>query len=226
MVDPDKEGKKAIKIVLLGEQHLIEKISFRFINNSSICKTFASYGEEGYILETYIIIEKKKYDLYMENVFPNKGLLECEIKTEDPDAICFAYDIDNDYSFKILKNKSINEIKNRYPNALLTLLANNLTKSKNNEQIQNDFIELDPEKVASSSQEINIDDYEGLEILFGEMIYKILNIDEPYKIEKKLQDNESIIPDNLDAPATAFVKKSIKGKKSFLRECCDSCLIV
>ncbi len=58
------------------------------------------------------------------------------------------------------------------------------------------------------------------------MIYKILNIDEPYKIEKKLPDNESIIPDNLDAPATAFVKKSIKGKKSFLRECCDSCLIV
>ena len=58
------------------------------------------------------------------------------------------------------------------------------------------------------------------------MIYKILNIDEPYKIEKKLQDNESIIPDNLDAPATAFEKKSIKRKKCFLRECCDSCLIV
>ena len=162
----------------------------------------------------------------MENVFPNKDLSEFEIRTEDPDAICFAYDTANNNSFQILKNKSINKIKNRYPNVLLTLLGNNSTKSKNNEQIQNDFIELDPEKVASSSQEINIDYYEGLEILFGEMIYKILNIDEPYKIEKKLPDNESIIPDNLDAPATAFVKKSIKGKKSFLRECCDSCLIV
>ena len=68
MVDPDKEGKKAIKIVLLGEQHLIEKISFRFINNSSICKTFASYGEEEYTIETYIIKEKKNM-IYIWKMF-------------------------------------------------------------------------------------------------------------------------------------------------------------
>ena len=69
MVDPDKKGNKAIKIVLLGEQHLIEKISFRFIDNSSICKTFASYGEEENTIETYIIIKGKKNMSYIWKMF-------------------------------------------------------------------------------------------------------------------------------------------------------------
>ena len=220
----EDENRKAINIVLLGEKVLNRKIMNRFVDKCDKCPLHGNVKDKPNIIEATIIVHKENLNLFIENAFLEPNSLEFKMEIENPDAIFFVYDSANNNSFESIKQIFNNNINNFSLKSRIAIVANNLDRTEEKKEIEKCNNEL-AQGTDVFSYEIDLNDDKTMEFLFMDMIYKILSIEESYIVEEELRKNKSRISD-LDAPATAFVGEKGKEKKSFLSECCDSCLIV